>query len=98
MKQKEEILDIIKLKKAEFSAKFGVQDIALFGSYVTERENPDSDIDIMISLKEGFTTFDNFMGVKISLEEVLKRKVDLVIKNSIRKEFRKRIFDEAIYA
>ena len=98
MKQKEEILNIIKLMKTEYSDKFGVQDIALFGSFAKENENSNSDVDIMVSLKEGFTTFDNFMDIKISLEELLNRRVDLVIKDSIRNEFRKRIFDEAIYA
>jgi predicted nucleotidyltransferase len=37
------------------------------------------------------------MGLKFFLEEVLRLKVDLVLKNAVRREIKERIFSEAIY-
>ena len=98
MKNKEEILTAIRSKKLYISTAFGVDNIALFGSYSRGEQAISSDADIIISLKEGFKTFDNFMSLKFFLEDLLGLKIDLVIKESIRKEFRNRILNEAEYA
>lgn len=42
--------------------------------------------------------FDNYMGLKIFLEELFGHKVDLVIKESIRDELKKPIFESVEYA
>lgn len=55
----------------------GVKRAALFGSFVKGGAKKDSDIDILIEFKRGKTLF-NLAGLKIELEEVLGRKVDLV--------------------
>ena len=50
-----------------------------------------------MEFEEGYKTFDNYMGLKFFLEEVLRLKVDLVLKNAVRREIKERIFSEAIY-
>jgi len=42
------------------SDRYGVTDIAVFGSYVRNEHLSKSDIDIFVDLKPKFRTFDNF--------------------------------------
>ena len=50
---------------------------SVFGSFATQTERPDSDLDLRIELPPGKSYFD-FVRLKLELEETLKRKVDLV--------------------
>jgi len=93
-----EILQILKDNKSTLSEKYGVTDIAVFGSYVRNEQKSKSDIDIFVDLKAKFRTFDNFMDLKFYLEEITSKKIDLVIKNLIRKELKTSILKEAVHA
>ena len=93
-----DLLHILKINKKIFSDKYGVTDIAVFGSYVRNEQSGKSDIDIFVELKPKFRTFDNFMDLKFYLQKITSKKIDLVIKNSIRKELKPIIFKEAVYA
>ncbi len=97
MKTSVEILDIIRTYKTELSERFGVVDIAVFGSYSRNDQNNKSDIDVFVTLKDGFITFDNFIELKFYIEDLTSKKIDLVIKDSIRKEFKEGILKEAMY-
>jgi predicted nucleotidyltransferase len=93
-----DILHILKNNKKTLSEKYGVTDIAIFGSYARTEHKGKSDIDIFVELKPGFRTFDNFMDLKFYLQKITSKKIDLVIKNSIRKELKPAIFREAVHA
>ena len=84
----EEIIKLLKLNKPLLLKRYGVKDIAVFGSYTSGNQRIDSDLDIMV---------DNFMDLKFFLEELTKTKVDLAMKDSIRIEFRDRILNSAVY-
>jgi predicted nucleotidyltransferase len=77
--------------------KFGVIEIAIFGSYARGEQREDSDIDIIVDFKEGWKTFDNYMNLKFYLEELFGKKVDLVIKSAINPRIKPFIIEEAIY-
>lgn len=101
MKQKKKLKDILELlsnRKIFLFDKFGVKDLAVFGSYAKSQQTGISDIDIYVELKKEFKTFDNFMDLKFFLEELLEdRNVDLVTKESIREELKPTIFEEAVH-
>jgi predicted nucleotidyltransferase len=92
------ILNILKSNKKTLHEQYGVTDIAVFGSYARNEHKGKSDIDIFVELKPSFRTFDNFMDLKFYLQKMTSKKVDLVIKNSIRKELKPIIFKEAVHA
>jgi predicted nucleotidyltransferase len=94
----EDILHILKDNKKTLSEKYGVTDIAVFGSYVRDEHKRKSDIDIFVEMKPKFRTFDNFMDLKFYLQKITSKKIDLVIKNSIRKELKPAILKEAVHA
>ena len=56
--------------------KFAVRRIGLFGSSLKGEQKKCSDLDFLVSFKE--PTFDNYMDLKIYLEKVFHKKVDLV--------------------
>ena len=61
-------------------------------------ERPDSDVDVLVSYQNGKKTFDNFMGTKFYLEDLFKRKVDLVTDNALKPLIRDPILRDVIYA
>ena len=43
-------------------------------------------------------TFDNYMGLKLFLEELFSRRVDLVIKDTLKARIKDRVLSETAYA
>jgi predicted nucleotidyltransferase len=61
----------------------GVSRLGLFGSYARGDANADSDVDVFVDFKPGAKTYDNFSAVGDALEEVFKRKIDLVTEKGL---------------
>jgi len=94
MLTKNKIIEFLKANKSDFSQKFNVETIALFGSYARDEATTDSDIDIVVEMP---ASFDNFFDLKYFLEEEFQRKVDLTKMKNIRKLVQSRIQSELIY-
>lgn len=62
---------------------YGVKEIGLFGSFLTNNANTQSDIDLLVDIKKENKTFKNFMSLNYFLENLFNRKVDLVTKQSL---------------
>jgi len=92
---REEILKTIEEHKAEIRA-FGVSRIGLFGSFARNEAREDSDLDILVDLEK--KTFDAYMGLMIYLEDLFGRKIDLVMRESVKPRLRDTILNEAVYA
>jgi predicted nucleotidyltransferase len=93
----EDIQTILQKQKNYLTEKFGVIEIAIFGSYARGNQREDSDIDIMVDFKEGYKTFDNYTDLKFYLEELLDKKVDLVIKSTVKSRIKSFIIEETIF-
>ncbi|BAF71770.1 nucleotidyltransferase family protein [Sulfurovum sp. NBC37-1] len=98
----EKILHYLKELKPELEAK-GIADIALFGSYATQKENLYSDIDIAIRKKEDFldkySAYDYFnliSNLKTKLLKELHRSSDVFDLDS-HSSFKQQIEKELIY-
>ena len=76
---------ILKLNnvKDELKQKFGIEEIALFGSYARGEAKEDSDIDIAIMKVEKKDYFKR-IEAKYYLEDILQKKVDIGYFDSIR--------------
>ena|SRR3989344_1508216 len=94
MKNKSEI-ENIKKKIVPLLKKNKVTKAGIFGSYARGEQTKKSDVDILIEVGNTVGLLE-FIGIKLLLEERLKRKVDLVEYEGIRKELRKRILREEI--
>ena len=65
----------------ELLKKYTVKSIALFGSYARNEQKQDSDVDLLVEPEE--PTYDNFIHLVFTLEELLKKEVNLVPKGSL---------------
>ena len=77
---------------------YGIKNIGLFGSYTTNKQSEDSDVDILVEFAKGEKTFDNYMDLKFYLEELFGCKVDLVIIEAIKPALKKQILESVKYA
>jgi len=75
-----EIKKII-LKNKIILKKYKVKSIGLFGSYVRNEQREDSDIDFIVEFED--PTFDNYMDLVFTLEELFKKKISLVTPGSL---------------
>lgn len=97
MNQKQ-ILNIIKDHLPEFQ-RLGVRQIGLFGSYASGSESERSDIDILVLFQEGRKTFDNYMDLKVRLEELFEgRSIDLVVQDALKPAVKSHVLDKVRYA
>ena len=76
--------------------RFGVTDLALFGSTVRNEARPDSDIDILVSF-DGPATSKRYFGVQFYLEDLLGCPIDLVTDKALRTELRPYVEASAIH-
>ena len=67
----------ISLKIINILKKYKIRRAGIFGSYVRREEKKSSDIDILIEPTKNMSLFD-ISGLKIELENVLGRKVDII--------------------
>jgi hypothetical protein len=90
------ILAALAQSKPTLMARYGVTDLALFGSTVRDAAGVGSDIDILVSF-DGPATSERFFGVQFFLEDLLGRSVDLVTDRGLRPELRPVIEAEAVH-
>ena len=62
---------------------YGVKRIGLFGSYLRNEQNQNSDIDLLVDINKDQKTFRNFMKLCYFLEELFNSKVELVTLQSL---------------
>ena len=84
------------------ATKWGIKEIALFGSILTDKFTPQSDIDLMITFKDDAKiSYFDILSLKDEFSQELSRSVDVVEKKAIRNPYmQKTIFSSfrVIYA
>ncbi len=77
-------------------AQFKIKTLALFGSTARNEATAQSDLDFLVEF-EGSTTFDLYMDLKIFLEDLFGKPVDLVTKHSLKPQITDTVLEETIY-
>ena len=73
--------------------RYGVRRAAVFGSFARGEAREDSDLDIIVEFEEGRSLLD-LAGLKVELEDVLGRRVDIVTYGSLHPLLRERVLKE----
>jgi hypothetical protein len=89
------ILTALRQELPELAARFQVESLHLFGSYVQGRQKRRSDLDILVEFSDAPTLFQ-FLALERYLRELLGVKVDLVMKEALKPRIGKHILAEAI--
>jgi hypothetical protein len=77
---------------------YGIHRIGLFGSFLRNEQNENSDVDLLVEFEPGRKTFDNYMDLKFQLEQLLRRPVDLVIPEAVKPRLQQQILGSVRYA
>ncbi len=88
-------LAALRAHKPELVSRFGVIELALFGSVVRDEASPESDIDILVHF-DGPADSERYFGVQFYIEDLLGRPVDLVTDKALRPELRPYVEAEAV--
>jgi uncharacterized protein len=92
---RDEVLTRVAVHREEIVA-LGVEELSLFGSFARGEGREHSDLDFIVQLRHN--SFDSYMGVKELLETIFDRRVDLVLRDSIKPRLREAILREAVRA
>jgi len=90
---KQDIVTVLR-ENRELIQGLGVKRLGLFGSFVRGEQRAESDVDLLVEFEPGKKTFDNFMALAFLLEELLRRRVELVTAESLSPYLRPHILDE----
>ena len=90
-----EVLDILRTHKSTLAERYGVTELALFGSFARDEATDKSDIDILVKFDKPATS-KSYFGVQFYIEDLLGRRVDLVTHKALRSEFRTYVEREAV--
>ncbi len=93
----DEVTEKLQKHNAFIKSAYHTTDIGLFGSCIKGNMKKRSDIDILVSFENGCKDFFNYMRLKLYLEELLGRRVDLVIKEALKPRLRDKILGEVRY-
>ncbi|NLX06946.1 MAG: nucleotidyltransferase family protein [Phycisphaerae bacterium] len=87
---------------ADFCRRWRVRELALFGSVLTERFGPESDVDVLVTFAaEATWSLFDLVDMEAELHELFGRPVHLVEQDTIRDPFRRQSIlagKEVIYA
>ena len=74
-----------------------IRKLSLFGSVLTSRFRPESDVDVLVEFESGHSPglFD-FMRMKKELSNMLGREVDLRTPGDLSRRFRERVISGAV--
>lgn len=75
-------------------ARLGARRLGLFGSFARDEARTDSDVDLLVELDRH--TFDRYMDLKLYLEDLLGRRIDLVLSDRIKPALREHILGGVI--
>jgi predicted nucleotidyltransferase len=96
MPRQNRVLKLVE-KRQDMLKQLGVKQLGLFGSFARGDQRADSDVDFLVEFEPEKKSFDNFMRLAFFLEDLLKRKVELVTQESLSPYIRPHIIGEVQY-
>ena len=93
---KDEIVDRLRGCRAELDT-LGVRSLDLFGSVARGQEQPDSDVDVLVEFNCPVGLFE-LTRLRLRLEEILGRSVDLVPRDALKPRIREEVLGECVRA
>ncbi len=98
MLSRNDILTYLSMHKDEFSKHFGIVKMGLFGSFSRGTPQEESDIDILIEVKENTPDiYRKKQQFKLLLEEHFQRKVDIAREKYLTPLAKQAIEDDLLY-
>ncbi len=90
-----EVLDALRAHRPTLAERFGVVELALFGSFARDQATDGSDVDILVRF-DAAPNWRTYFGAQFYLEDLLQRPVEMVTREDVRAEMRPRVEREAM--
>ena len=90
------IMMILNEHKEELKEKFGIREIGIFGSFARGEQREKSDVDVLVEFEKPIDFF-TYLDLKDEIERLLGKKLDLVMKKTLKPKIGERILQEVIY-
>lgn len=89
-------LDSYKNQITQLCKKYKVKHLFAFGSVLTNSFSDKSDVDLLvdIKLKDPLKYAENYFDLKFQLEDLLKRKIDLLEERALKNQYLKKNIDD----
>jgi uncharacterized protein len=91
---RDEMLQFLKKMKPEIAERYGIISLGLFGSVARGESRPDSDVDVVVRLREPNLFY--LVHIKEALEEALHEHVDIIHYREKMNVFLKRRIDRDV--
>ena len=94
--KREELLRKLQEIKPLVQSRYKVRSLGLFGSWVREEANSESDINLLVEFTPDADLLD-WVGLMLYLQDMFNKPVDVVPKHALRDELRQKILRETIF-
>ena len=96
MSELDKIKHTLRQNKSALKRQFKVKALGVFGSYVRGKQKKNSDVDILVEFSQTPGLFD-YVRTENHLSSILKKRVDLVMKGSLKPTIGKYVMREVVY-
>ena len=90
-----EVLEKLRAHRPTLVERFGVVELAVFGSFARDEATDASDVDILVSFDTP-PNWTTYFGTQFYLEDLLQRPVELATREDVRAEMRPQVEREAV--
>ena len=95
MKTRDDVIAQLRRMEPDLRQRYPIRELGIFGSYAHGRQTNDSDLDVVVDLADGIGLLD-LAGLQHELSDALGLKVDLVMKDALKRGIAQRILSEAV--
>lgn len=96
MKTKDEVVKVLRDRKALLLQNYQISGLGLFGSYARDSQTESSDVDVLVDYEKAPSLF-KLLELRDYLSDLLGMKVDIVTRNGLKPRIRERVLAEVIY-
>jgi uncharacterized protein len=95
MKTLDEVITQLRRLQPDLRRRYPIRELGVFGSYVRGQQTEDSDLDVLVDLQDAVGLLE-LAGLQHDLSEALGLKVDLVMRDAVKRGLVRRIMSEAV--
>ena len=95
MKTLDDVIAQLRRMEPDLRRRYPIRELGICGSYAHGRQTKDSDLDVVVDLADGIGLLD-LAGLQHELSDALGLKVDLVMKDALKRGIAQRILSEAV--
>ena len=91
------VLRTLRAHMPDLTARYPIQSLGIFGSYVRGDATTSSDLDVLVELKANARIGYGFIGIQNDLSDLLGVQVDLIEKKTLKPRILQNVLKEVIY-